>query len=329
MKTLALVSSATALALAMLVAAPPARAQTAAAATPAPAPAVNPGEGGFLRDIVPGLAPPAASAVQAPPAPAAGFGGIVEGFVDRWLAMVTSTQNQQPHWVTPLVTVTPRLEQEYRYDQFFQSAPNGVATNNFGGAKGLELIPEQNIETIVGAPAYLDRNFPRHTDGFGDWPFLVKFRLLSADEEHGNYIVTAFMGFSVPTGSEVNGSGHGLFTPTLAFGKGFGDFDIQSTVGVTFSDGGLDRLGAPLAWNTTFQYHLWRYFWPEFETNYGWQSYGQDNGHNTLFLTPGILIGRIPIHNRVGLTFGGGYQIAVTKYRPYNHSVILTARIPF
>lgn len=293
----------------------------------------NPAVGGVLRDLIPALSAPAALApIAAPstPAPSAsGFSSIVEGFVDRWLAMVTKTQNEQPHWVTPIVTVTPRLEQEYRYDQFFESAANGVAVNSFGGAKGLELIPQQNIETIIGVPAYLNRNFPRNTDGFSDWPFLVKLRLLSADEDDGNYIVTAFMGFSVPTGSEVNGAGHGLFTPTLAGGKGFGDFDIQSTLGVTFSDGGLDRLGAPVQWNTTFQYHFWKYFWPEFETNYTWQSYGEETGHNVLFLMPGILIGRIPIHNRIGLTFGGGYQIAVTKYHPYNHNLILTARIPF
>ena len=63
-------------------------------------------------------------------------------------------QSEQPHWVTPLVTVTPRLEEEYRYDQFFQSMRDGVWTNNFGGGKGVELIPFQNTEVIVGVPAY-------------------------------------------------------------------------------------------------------------------------------------------------------------------------------
>jgi hypothetical protein len=28
---------------------------------------------------------------------------------------------------------------------------------------------------------------------------------------------------------------------------------------------------------------------------------------------PGLIIGRIPIYERVGLTFGAGYQVAVTK----------------
>ena len=257
------------------------------------------------------------------------FGSAIENYFINWFPRVTQIQSEQPHWVTPLVTVTPRLEEEYRWDQFFQSMRDGVWTNNYGGGKGVELIPFQNTEVIVGVPAYLQRNTPKHSDGWGDWPFLVKYRFLSANEENGNYILTGFLGFSVPTGSNVNGNGHFLFTPTLAGGKGWGDFDIQSTVGVTWSSGGLDRLGMPLAWNTTFQYRVFKYFWPEFETNYSWQSYGADTGHQMLFLTPGLLIGRIPIHDRIGLTFGGGVQVAVTNHRPYNHNVVLTARIPF
>lgn len=265
----------------------------------------------------------------ATPSDAADFGQAIEDYFINWFPRVTQIQSEQPHWVTPLVTVTPRLEEEYRYDQFFQSMRDGVWTNNFGGSKGVELIPFQNTEVIIGVPGYLNRNMPKHSDGWADWPFLVKYRLLSANEENGKCIVTAFMGISVPTGSNVNGNGHGLFTPTLAAGKGFGNFDVQSTVGVTFPSGGLDRLGMPLAWNTTFQYRLFKYFWPEFETNYTWQSYGTDTGHQMLFLTPGLLIGRIPIHDRIGLTFGAGYQVAVTFRRNYNHNVILTARIPF
>jgi len=257
------------------------------------------------------------------------LGSAVENYFINWFPRVTQIQSEQPHWITPLVTVTPRLEEEVRYDQFFQSSRDGLATDNFGGGKGIELIPFQNTEVIIGVPAFLKRNIPRNTDGFADWPFLLKYRLLSANEENGNYIVTAFMGFSVPTGSNVNGNGHALFTPTLAAGEGFGAFDVQSTVGVAFSNGGRNRLGMPLAFNTAFQYRLFRYFWPEFETNYSWQSYGGDTGHQMLYLTPGILIGRIPIHDRVGLTFGLGEQVAVTFHRNYNHNLILTARIPF
>ena len=167
------------------------------------------------------------------------------------------------------------------------------------------------------------------TDDWADETFLIKYRLLSANEEAGDYIVTAFMGFSAPTAGHGNSSGHALFTPTLAAGKGFGDFDVQSTVGITFPNGGEDRLGWPLAWNTTFQYHVFEYFWPEFETNYTWYAQGTRTGQSQLFLTPGLLLGRFPIHDRVGVAFGGGYQAAVTRHPSYNNAVILSARITF
>jgi hypothetical protein len=64
--------------------------------------------------------------------------------------------------------------------------------------------------------------------------------------------------------------------PTLAFGKGWGDFDIQSTVSVQVpvsalsSPGNTPQMnmtayGDPILWNTAFQYHLFKYFWPELE----------------------------------------------------------------
>lgn len=263
---------------------------------------------------------------------------MIVKFVDDWQARATRIQSEQPRWVTPLATVTPRLEQEYRYDQFWQSNPNGVATDNFGGGKGLELIPFQNTEVILGVPAWIAHNGKQlhstpgkevPTDGWADETFLVKYRLLSANKENGDYIVTAFAGFSAPTGDDGNSSGHFQFTPTIAGGKGFGDFDIQSTLGITFPNGGTPRLGWPLAWNTTYQYHIFKYFWPELETNYTWWAKGKRVGQNQLFLTPGLMLGRFPIDGRLGVTIGAGYQVAVTNDRTYNNAVILSARVPF
>jgi len=260
----------------------------------------------------------------------------VAEYFQNWFSRVTEIQSEQPHWVTPLVTVTPRLEEEFRYDQSFQSMQHGATLTNFGSGKGLELIPWYNTEVILGVPNYQSHEFPgkkgannRGTDDFGDWTALVKYRILSANEEHGNYVLTAFMGFSTPTGTEGNSTGHAQFTPTIAVGKGLGDFDFQSTFGVTFPNGGGDRLGTPAAWNTAFQYRLFKYFWPEFETNYTWFSTGEHTGKNQLFLTPGLIIGRLPILERVGATFGAGIQVAVTKYNSYHNAWILTARIPF
>ena len=267
---------------------------------------------------------------------------VVQYFVD-WFPRVTRIQSEQPHWVTPLVTVTPRLEEEYRYDQLWQAQPHGKALDNFGANKGLELIPFQNTEIILGVPGWIAHNGalppkPKKgkkpppkpaSDGWADETFLIKYRILSGNEETGDYILTAFMGFQVPTGDDGNSAGHTIYTPTVAFGKGFGDFAFQSTVGVAIPNGGVDRLSMPLNWNTAFQYRVMRYFWPELEFNYTWYTLGENTGKNQLFITPGLIIGRIPIHDRVGMTFGAGYQVAVTHHPAYNHAVIATGRIPF
>ncbi|HZP46177.1 MAG TPA: hypothetical protein VFB15_11045 [Candidatus Binataceae bacterium] len=264
-----------------------------------------------------------------------GFFTAVEDYFLDWFPRVTRIQSEQPSWVTPIVTVTPRLEEEFRYDQYWQGNQYGKATDVFGAGKGLELIPFQNTEFILGVPAWNAYNGkPQHgkdvkTDGWADETFLVKYRLLSANKENGDYILTAFMGFSAPTGDDGNSNHHGIFTPTIAGGKGFGDFDFQTTAGISLPDGGLKRLGMPLAWNTAFQYRIARLFWPEFEVNYTWWPNGEREGQTQVFLTPGIVVGRIPVYQRVGITAGFGYQVAVTRRPAYNHAPILTARIPF
>ena len=54
------------------------------------------------------------------------FGTAVQDYFLNWFPRVTQIQSEQPHWITPLVTVTPRLEEELRYDQYFESMRDGV-----------------------------------------------------------------------------------------------------------------------------------------------------------------------------------------------------------
>lgn len=272
-----------------------------------------------------------ASALDALPA--------VQSYFANWFVRSDRAKAEQPKWITPLVTVTPRLEQEFRFDQQWQLQPEGVGQSMSGGLR-LELIPFENIEVILGAPPYIARSKYKAktkggaTHGFDNWgdvSFLVKYRLLSGNEEHGNYIVTFFLGITAPTGPKrVNISpGHATFAPTIAFGKGWGNFDFQSTAAVTIPNGGENRLGLPLAWNTAFQYNFYTYFWPELETNYTWWPNGQRTGKNQLFLTPGVIIGRLPLWERLGLTSGFGYQIAMTANPQYYHGWIFSIRTPF
>lgn len=278
------------------------------------------------------LAMPAAMSCRADDAPAAGPTNTcpVGDYLGNWFDRVSRIQAEQPHWVTPLATVTPRLEEELRYDQSWQSVAGGHELDNYGGNKGVELIPLDPVEVIIGVPAYETENTTPHKNGWADETFLLKYRILSANEENGNYILTGFMGLSVPSGSEVYTSTHYLYTPTIAFGKGWGDFDFQSTLGITVpSDGGVRKgPGMPVAWNTTLQYKIAK-FWPEVEANYTYWPDGVHEGLNQLFITPGLVIGRIPIYDRVGLTLGAGVQVAVTDHPLVHRNIIFSARLPF
>jgi hypothetical protein len=282
-------------------------------------------------------------------------------------------QRDQPDWVAPLATTTatPTLRPQLRYDQIWQANPRGVATDNFGGGKGvggtdpggfgdglnvLELPVLPNTEVVIGLPAWIAHNGAiQHptkknphpaSDGWSDETFWLKHRLFCGsndlEEVRGNYIVTALINFSAPTGTAGNSMGHGVFTPMIAAGEGFkdfagqgrGDFDVQANVGISLPDGGLKRLGMPLAWNTVFQYrkalHLFTALtvWPEFEVNYTWWPNGKREGQTQVFLTPGVILSSIQLSSSRTLTLGVGYQVAVTDNPTYNHSVIFSARIP-
>jgi len=261
-------------------------------------------------------------------------------FIGHWQRRVTETQNEQPHWVTPLVTVTPRLEQELRTDFVHSYNTKGFGIWNYGNSKGLELIPEKHTEIIVNAPPFFNRS-NGESDGFGDVSFLLKERFYSRNEEHGNGIITAFLGATIPTGKNANGSCCAVVTPTLAVGKGFGLLALTSTAGGSLPVSNSKGLGRTIAWNNTVQYRLAktgfaRLFWPEFEVNSSFFKGGANDGKTQVYGTPGIIIGRVPLTHdasgkpgRLGLTFGAGEEIAMTHFNTANHLTVLTLRMPF
>src|SRR5690349_1034266 len=93
------------------------------------------------------------------------------GYFSNWFNRVTKTQAEQPHWITPLATVTPRLEEEVRFDIDWLTNSAGVSTQNYDGGKGLELIPFEHVEVLLNLPPYLVHNNPAVSDGFGDFSF--------------------------------------------------------------------------------------------------------------------------------------------------------------
>ena len=253
----------------------------------------------------------------------------VDGFLGDWFARSDKAKADQPHWITPLVTVTPRLEQEFRTDFRVGFNPHEPDVVNYGNAKGLELIPQENVELVFNVPPYLQHNSPAVHDGFGDISFLGKYRLWSRNEKNGNYILTVFLAATAPTGSYNNGSVAGVITPTIAGGKGWGKFDIQSTLGAGLPLSHEDVLGHAIASNTAFQYNLLAKLWPEVEVNATYWTGGRLDGNKQVYLTAGLILGRFKIRGRLLMAFGAGYQIALTNYHADNHAAVFTVRFPF
>ena len=225
--------------------------------------------------------------------------------------------------------VTPRLEQEFRTDFVRQLVAGGHQVWVYDNGKGLELIPARHIEMLFNLPPYQQHDAPSTQDGLGDVSFLMKYRIFAANEKSGNYILTAYIGGSVPTGTYKNGAASAQVLPSIGGGKGWKNFDLESTLGGTLPVDSTQTVGRSVIWNTVAQYRTHKFFWPELESNATYFYGGPNDGKRQNFLTPGLMLGRFPLHNRIGATFGAGMQIATSHDPLYNHALILTGRIPF
>jgi hypothetical protein len=259
-------------------------------------------------------------------------------FVDSWTATVQAAQASQPSWITPLATTTPRLEQEFRFDQDFETLIKGKgAIDVYGGGKGLEIIPTEHTEVIITIPPYQVRTGTEPSSGLNDWPgILLKYRIISANAKSGDYIVSVFAQYGLPTGALVLTSHNDVFTPTLAVGKGLGDFDIQATIGEAIPVHDNSGAGRSIPTNITAQYHISPLLWPEIEINRTDWIGGQRGARTQTYITPGLIIGRIVLNKRSKLIIGAGYQTAVSRvYGPgpitptFNHNWLISERVTF
>jgi hypothetical protein len=206
---------------------------------------------------------------------------------------------------------------------------NGFTNANYGIGKGLELVPVDRVELYVSTPPYVAHTKPGLKDGIGDMTFLFKYRAAAGNSENGNYVVTAMLVATMPTGTYTNGATDAVLTPTLALGKGWGSFDLQGTAGVTIPTGDRNVLGTPAVLNATAQYHLLKYFWPEVEINSTMWANGKNDGKKQTFLSPGLVVGKLHLWKKLGFAFGGGVQIAATQFHTYEHNWVTSVRFPF
>jgi hypothetical protein len=247
---------------------------------------------------------------------------------------------EQPHWATPMVTNTGRLEERFRFDAAFQSIGNGSRMTVIDGSKGLDLMIGETEEIQIALPPYDIKHTATgkgDAKGLGDWQFLrFKQRLASGNADNGDYIVSALIAFQAPSGKSTLTNDAYQIAPSLALGKGFGAFVVQSTVGFVIPLAHENMLGTQLTTNVALQYHLLRYFWPEIEVNWTYYLDGTRGRKSQVVLTPGLVIGRLPLTRDVSLTVGIAYQRAVAPtYRPspllpsFSHAWLASTRLNF
>ena len=263
----------------------------------------------------------------------------VEAYFRNWFRRVALAQSEQPAWIAALVAPPPFLVEQMRYDQYIEHLGNDASLQNFGVNKGLQLIPDTTEEIDINIPQYEQRQNRTPASGFGDWQVaLFKQRLLSANANNGNYVLSAWVSATAPTGSSQFTNHVWFVSPNIGGGKGFGDFDVQGTFGPSIPTSRAHLYGTSLVSNLVFQYRFEKVIWPEVEFNWtDWVSGTQHGGRNQVLMTVGTLLGKFTIHNRLGVAVGVGYQFPLTpSYRTepallptYQRNWIATLRMPF
>ena len=151
-----------------------------------------------------------------------------------------------------------------------------------------------------------------------------------ANEREGNYVLTAFLQGSAPTGAERFSTNAYAIIPTIAGGIGWGNFNIQTTLSEAFPTRRVSKIGDATIWNLALQSHVGEVFWPEVEMNYTYFPNGPRAGKSQISITPNLIVGTIPIYQRLGISVGLGYQLAVAPRVPtFDRNWILSVRLNF
>ncbi len=299
----------------------------------------------FAQSAYPNVNAPLNTGMQAAPGPDAAIppppevNGL-ESYFDTWDQRAAWARATQPDWSSPVVTTTAIMEQRVRFDTQFQHSGNDTDTSDLDGGKGVDLIVGDTQEIQIALPPYYIRTAEVQKNaltGFNDWNFFrFKQRLISSPSDEGDYIVSAWLQVGAPVGIEKLTTHAWTLSPTLGFGKGWGDFDIQGTVGGVLPTAYQAKIGNQIQTNVAFQYHILKYFWPQVEVNWTYYPDGPRAHLSQVYLTPGINVAHIAITRHTNFTVGLGYEVAVApSYRPkpllptFDRAWILSARVNF
>lgn len=263
---------------------------------------------------------------------AEGQDGFLQDFASQWEARATRTQAAQPKWSVPMFSPFPMLAQVFRADFTRQRTDTGASNWHYGSGKGFNFIPYDNVQVDVFVPGYVVHG-DGSQDGFGDMALVGKYRFLSRTEQRGNYILSGALGWTIPTGSYKNGAPSSVLTPTLLGGKGFGKLALMSSLAGGLPTSQVSTSGRTIQWNSVAQYKIGRYFFPELEVNATSYFGGTRDGKTQVFLSPGVIVGKLPIRSveksRLGITVGAGFQTAATSFHTYNHAFSTSIRFVF
>jgi hypothetical protein len=266
--------------------------------------------------------------INAPAARSQSPSGAVQSFVDHWEARAERVETSEPRWATPLITTTALLDQSLRADFQHSTEAKNATLWNLGASKGLKLIPAPRLEFDVNSAPYLIHSPNHASDGFGDITFQAKYRFFARTREHGNAVLTGFLGSTYHTGAHTNGASDATVSPTLAGGKGFGQFVLESTLGATLPVSGGNVAGRPIAWNTVGMYRGNAHLWLQLESNATYYKGGPKDGQTQEFLTPGVIT-KFRNQSRRGVTLAAGMQFATSRLHTNDHTLILSGRIHF
>ncbi len=238
----------------------------------------------------------------------------------------------QPTWMGPLIQPDARLSQLVRLSLSNSYTAAGTRTVNYGNDHTVSVIVGDRIQVNLIAPPYIQNHSATMRDGFGDAVTEVKYRIASGNAEHGNFALTALLCQSLPTGSFQNGAPTADYYPTLAAGRAWGRFDLQTTLGGTMPTGKIAAQGRSIEWNATAQARAGAHLWIDLENNAAFNYDGPFDGKTENFLTPAVfyVLSHKQWHpGHTALVLGAGMQIATSHFHTYNHNLIPEARLLF
>ena len=238
----------------------------------------------------------------------------------------------QPTWMSPLIQPDARFGQSLRLSVSDSTALAGTRTVNYGNWHTLTEPIGNRVQLNFMAQPYIQNNSPTIKDGFGDPMVEVKYRIASGNATRGNYALTAMLAETFPTGSYHNGALTPLYFPTLAAGKMWGRFNVQSTIGGMMPTGKIAAQGRQILWNTTAQELIGSRLWTDLEDNVTYNFGGPLDSKTENFLTPAAFYvlrrdAWAPTHMIVA--FGGGMQFATSAFHTCNHNLIPEVRVLF